>query len=102
MIGLTTLKKLRAMRPQKSALPADYLDNAWILSIEDDDPITDSGVVDTLNFLRDSDRNNFVANFHNFQAQNGTLLNDCRNTFDHFDRANPSSIWTPKINHIIN
>ena len=102
MFGLPFLTILTAKHPWKLVLPADHLNNALILSIEGDQPITETEAIYTINFIWDNNRTECAIQICKRQAHNSILLKECRNVFDNFDRANLSSIWTPEIKYLIN
>ena len=58
------LNKLTQRHPWRKFLPTDYLSNVWILAIDDEEPITASGAIDTLNFIRKNNRQSCVIQFH--------------------------------------
>ena len=68
--------------------------SAWILALDDEQPITAVGVIDTLNFLRLNGQCSIVIQLHKHTAHNGTFLPDCRSLFDQFERSSPSHVLT--------
>lgn len=117
IFNMPILCKLRNRHPWRNHLPTEYLNNVWILAIDNEEPITASGAIDTLNFLRKNHRTTCIIQFHKRQTYSGTLLNDCRSLFDQFERprqdkifkSSPSSpaimnndtIFTPETNYIV-
>lgn len=72
--NLPILTQLPDCHPWRRYLPPDYIKNAWILAINDDEPITASGAIETFNFLRQNDRTTCIVQFHERLTYSGTLL----------------------------
>ena len=70
-------------------MTSDNWHNAWIMSIDQEDPITAGGVIDTLNYLSKHGKQEVVLQLHKRTDHNGTLLNECRSFFDKFERSRP-------------
>ena len=73
-------------------MSSDYCCNAWIMSIDEEDRITAVGVIDTLIFLRKNGKSEAMLQLHKRTTNNGILLNECRSSFDQFERPLPSTV----------
>ena len=73
-------------------MPLDYFHNTWIMSIDQEDPITVGGAIDILNYLRKDRQQEVVLQLHKRTAHNVTLLNECRSLSDPFERPCPSTV----------
>ena len=90
--NMPMLNKLTQRHAWRKFLPTDYLSNAWILGIDDEEPITASGEIDALNFIRKNKRHSCFIQFHKRTTYSGTLLNDYRSVFNQFERPHPTKI----------
>ena len=54
------------------------MSNAWMLPINEDELITDPGVIDSLNFLHKNDTEEHILHLHKRVTYDGTLRNECR------------------------
>ena len=64
-------------------MPLYYCYDAWIISIDEEEPIIAGGVIETLNYLRKNGKPEVVLQLHKRNTDNGTLLNECRSLFDY-------------------
>ena len=90
--NLPILNKLPQRHPWRHFLPTEHLRDVWILAINDEEPLTAVGTLETLNFIQRNNRTECMAQLHKRETCNGTLLNEYRSLFDQFGRPNPSKI----------
>ena len=50
--NLSTLHSIYQRHPWKNHMPSYYCHNTWIMSIDEEEPITVGGSIDTLNYSR--------------------------------------------------
>ena len=82
IFNLPILTKLAARWPWRKHLPREYLSNVWLLATNDEETITASGAIDTLNFVRQHNRTTWVIQFHKRTTYSETLVNEHRSIFD--------------------
>ena len=91
---ITILYSISQRHPWKNILPSECCCNSWIISIDEEDPITVGDVIDTLNYFRKNGKTEVVMQLHERTSYNGTLLNECRYLFDQFEH--------PRLSEAIN
>ena len=78
----------------RNMIPTEYCRNSWILALDDEQPITAVGIIDTLNVLSLSGQHSVFIQLHKRTAHNRTFLPDCRSLFDQLERSPPSHVLT--------
>ena len=61
--------------PWRKLIPVECLRNSWVLAINDDEPITNQGAQDALEFLRSKNRSKCSIHLYKHTDFNGTILN---------------------------
>ena len=60
--------------------------NVWILAMHEDEPKTASGAIYAPKFLHKNDGEEFLLHLYKRVTHNETLRNECRSTFDQFQK----------------